>query len=54
MLIGLNLSPTEFIRFKSALKNIMNIIPNLLYNQCIPEAAEKFYLDGKNIKQKQI
>jgi hypothetical protein len=49
MLIGLNLSPTEFIRFKSALKNIMNIIPNLLYNQCIPEAAEKFYLDGKNI-----
>jgi hypothetical protein len=49
MLLSLNLPPSEMAKFKSALKNIMKIIPDLIYSQCIIEAGDKFYLDGKNI-----
>ena len=49
MLLGLNLSPSQMIRFKSALKSVMEFIPNFTYTKCLTSAAEKFYLDGKNI-----
>lgn len=48
-LMTLNLEAKEFERFKKALMNILNIIPDYLYNKCVPESTQKFYLDGKNI-----
>ena len=51
MLLNLNLPPSEFTRFKTALKSMMKIIPNVLYNKCITKAADKIYFDGKNIIQ---
>jgi hypothetical protein len=48
-LMNLNLNDKDFKRFKKAIMNILNIIPDYLYNKCAPESVQKFYLDGKNI-----
>ena len=48
-LMNLNLNDKDFERFKRAIMNIFNIIPDYLYNKCAPESVQKFYLDGKNI-----
>lgn len=48
-LMTLNLGPKEFARFEKAVMNILKIIPDYLFNKCLPESSKKFYLDGKNI-----
>jgi hypothetical protein len=48
-LMALKLGPKEFERFKNSLFNILKIIPDYVFNKCLPESTQKFYLDGKNI-----
>ncbi|MCO4792786.1 MAG: hypothetical protein KC493_03680 [Bacteriovoracaceae bacterium] len=48
-LVSLKLGPTEFERFKKALFNTLKVVPDYLFNKCLEESSQKFYLDGKNI-----